>query len=115
MRAWIITKDHLFETDTETSDCAGTVGPAGVTDDQEALLSPGKKLPEGIERRAFRMYDDDGVLCFSGRAIYNKPDEGSEPDEDALVGPLMDFGRAYAGACRIKWHGRPEWESIYIY
>ncbi len=96
---WIITRDHLAETSTSDSE-VGTVGPADIPERMEAELKAGKGL-------TFRMYDDDGVLYYTGRAVW------SPNSERALYGPLHDFGGPNAGAVVIKWHAHPEWTHEY--
>lgn len=97
--AWVITRDHLAEGDEPSA--VGTSGPA---------IAPGELL-EALERgqgRTFRLYDDDGLLCYTGRGLWlGEPDE---PSESAAYGPLGDFGTAYAGCTMVRWHGHPEWD-----
>lgn len=86
--AWIITKDHLENL------AVGVLGP------REASVEHVDALRAGAGT-GFRMYDDDGILYYSGRGIWD------EESEDAHVGPLRDFGRPSAGAVRIEWDGDP--------
>ncbi len=93
MYAWIITKDHLEEEGSEDSS-VGVIGPRDATPEQVADLQAGRGA-------AFRMYDGDGKLYYSGRAVWD------EPTEEAHVGPLVDYGYPNAGAVRITWPGDP--------
>lgn len=104
--AWLITKDHLFDGATNQTanpewqmpDEAGTTGPSDATPEQLAALADN-------QGHVFRMYDDDGILYYSGRMV-GDPSEYSD-------GPLRDFGGPNAGAVLIKWAGHPEWDSEY--
>lgn len=51
----------------------------------------------------FRMYDDDGILYYEGRA-----------DEDTSFEPLDDFGMPNAGCTYIKYWNDDEqkWETV---
>lgn len=51
----------------------------------------------------FRMYDDDGMLYYEGKA-----------DEDASFEPLDDFGMPNAGCTYIKYYNdnTNEWETV---
>ncbi len=91
--AWIITKDHIEDLDPEGSD-AGVIGPSDATPEQIAALEAG-------DGKTFRMYDDDGLLYYSGRAVWD------EESEEHHIGPLRDFGAPNAGAVTIRWEGDP--------
>lgn len=92
--AWIITFDHLED---EATDIAG---PFDATDEQVAALKAG-------EGTAFRMYDDDGELYYSGRFM-------GDPTEEAAFAPLEDYGTPAAGCTEIRYwepgHGG-EWKT----
>lgn len=94
--AWIITKDHLAEDGILDSD-VGVQGPIGA--DRMALA----KVSDG-EGRLFRVYDDDGILYYTGRLF----DTTGEYGEAACYAPLGDFGMPGAGAVVVKYHGHPE-------
>lgn len=101
--AWVITKDHLADEEmvrvghpSGDSD-AGVIGPRNAPDELIERLKAG-------EGNTFRMYDDDQILYYTGRAL----SEGDTWDEGACFGPLDDFGTPNAGAVWIKWHGHPE-------
>ena len=79
---WIITRDLINE------EAVGTTGPRWISDEISARLMRG----EGI---SLRMYDDDGEHYYSGRYI--------GPDDDAMFGPLRDFGAPHAGATEIRY------------
>lgn len=90
--AWIITRDHTADEGAEEGtnmNAIGIVGPRGCTDEQEEQLKAG----EGEE---FRMYDDDGILYYSGRII---------GDYDGFE-PLDDYGMPNAGAVRIDYKNK---------
>lgn len=50
---------------------------------------------------AFRMYDGDGELYYSGRLVVSG--EATRDDEEAMFGPLQDYGTPNAGAVDIRW------------
>lgn len=97
---WIITKDHLWnpEYDSPEDNETGTIGPSDITPELKALLNSGKG-------HTFYMRDDDRELYYTGKLVW----DGEEPDEEALAGPLDDFGRPNAGAIMIDYHERPDW------
>lgn len=104
--AWTITRDHLATAD-ETGD-KWITGPCDVTNAQIAMLTAGAPLAEGYERHIFRMYDDDGELYYTGRAVFRADDVPTH--DEAVSAPLLDYGAPAAGASRITWHGHPGWE-----
>jgi hypothetical protein len=80
--AWLITKDYLAE-ESDDHTAEGVCGPRNASEDMLADLRAGKG-------RAFRMYDDDGILYVSGRIITLDEDD---PTLSAYVfGPLDDYG-----------------------
>lgn len=98
--AWVITIDHIpDETAAEGTNlnAKGVMGPNDAPPDLIARLEKG-------EGSTFRMYDDDDILYYTGRAL----SVNDEWDEEACYGPLVDFGRPNAGAVTIKWQGHPE-------
>lgn len=96
---WIITKDHLAESG-DAGD-AGSNGPRDISDKMEADLIAGKG-------KAFRIYDDDGELYYSGKLI------GDWRDATAGFGPLDDFGTPNAGATEIRYYNpdTKKWETL---
>lgn len=97
--AWIITKDHLGDDDR------GTVGPhdANISEDATTFSQMSAELSRNYPlRNQFRMYDDDGILYYTGMLYYH------EDDEESCYGPLGDFGMPNAGAVLIKYTGHPE-------
>jgi hypothetical protein len=88
--AWIIDKDMI------QTNAKGTIGPIGAEDRHVANLARRR----GVE---FRLYDDDGDLCYVGRIVGNY--DGFEP--------LDDFGEGYAGCTMIKYRNeRGAWEIL---
>jgi len=100
--AWIIDKDHLYAGQDYLRQEAGTIGPRdanGSTKQELAANYP--------QHHQFRMYDDDGILYYTGTLYWD--DEG-EPLEEYTYGPLFDYGAPNAGAVVIKYTDRPGWE-----
>lgn len=90
MVAWQITKDHLVD---GTDLYAGVSGRDGVGQNLDGL-----KTSTTI---AFRIYDDDGVLYYSGRLV---DDDDCESQSDALAFATYD-----AGATTIKVRRGNQW------
>lgn len=125
--AWIIDCDHLYDPENAsfTTDEAGTVGPIGAhlgERNASRLRSlEGEDLDNAVElakielsrnypnHHQFRMYDDDGELYYTGTLYWSGPAD-EEPEEQWLYGPLNDFGTPNAGAVRISYTGKPEWD-----
>lgn len=92
---WIILKDHLEGKDflVRSRDCT-------ISNNHAKRLV---KLESNKRRReirksmpiAFRLYDDDDELYFSGYQTHGPRDDGFEP--------LDDFGEGYAGCTKIKY------------
>ena len=108
--AWIITKDHLNGPGGEFAgqgyaDEAGTMGPSDAPQELQDRLRRG-------EGHTFRMYDDDGNLYYTGKALGTGEDEpvGENASENFCYGPLRDYGAPNAGAVVIRWHGHQGWE-----
>ncbi len=86
---WVITEDAICDGDDKD-----VFGPSNISDDiRGRLLLKG----EGIQ---FRMYDDDNTFCYAGRMVC---EEGEEGGEEAMFGPLDDFGTPNAGAVTIRY------------
>lgn len=94
MYAWTIDTDHLYDPMDDMPDEAGTTGPRAATSADLARLADG-------EGWVFRMYDDDGILYYSGRLVVSG--DTTREDEEAMFGPLQDFGTPNAGAVTIRW------------
>lgn len=94
---WIITHDHIENGEYNS---VGTTGPG--TADEEMIEAV---KAEGNHRTPFKMYDDDGELYYEG--WFTMDDEHSL--DDTMVGPLTDFGMPNAGATRVVYPDRPEW------
>lgn len=95
-RAWIITKDHLSDGPADEFNRVGFEGPRNAP---ESLLA---QLRKGGGHH-FRMYDDDGILYYEGRATWSATDV-----EEGAYGPLGDLGMPDAGCVRIDYTGHPE-------
>jgi len=88
--AWIVTWDHLDEKKVEV------IGPSDATPEQI------KELKSGVGEE-FQMFDDDGILYYTGRIIGDY--SGFEP--------LDDYGEPNAGAVDIKYkNDKGEWETL---
>lgn len=97
MSAWIIDTDHLAD-DGEKGD-AGLTGPGNATGAELEALSAGKGLQ-------WKMYDDDGILYYTGRSIGLPVELGTE---EFCAQPLDNYGAPGAGCVLIKWTNHPEW------
>jgi hypothetical protein len=95
--AWTITRDHLAD---DNDNEAGVTGPRDAPDALLASLRSG-------HGKAFRMYDDDGELYYSGRWVSS--DDGLT--EDAF-GPLDDFGTPNAGCTEIRYRDGNKWVTL---
>ena len=80
---WIITK---VNTDILIIEEVGTMGPRGLTATEDEIKTQGK---------AFRMYDDDGILYYEGFCLCNN-------NEDLFM-PLEHFGAPNAGCTEIHY------------
>lgn len=113
MYGWKITTDHLTAHPGGADDHTGLEGPHDITENTRMLLdtktTPEEALPEGLERQTFEMYDDDGQTYYTGVIVWDADDD-TEYFEDYLLAPLRDFGAPNAGAVRVHYHGRPEWD-----
>lgn len=66
--------------------------------------------------RAFKAYDDDNVLYFSGRLEWDDNSGGpvikdhkyDGPTEDTLFEVYSHFAGSY-GAVSVRYHGKPGW------
>ena len=66
--------------------------------------------------RAFKAYDDDGTLYFSGRLEWDDNSGGAVipgakydgPDEDTLYEAFCFLQRGW-GTTAVKYHGKPGW------
>lgn len=93
--AWIITRDHLCETNYTPDpdwDYSGTIGPSDATPEQIEDLKSGCG-------RTFYMYDDDDEWYYTGKMVGDV--------EEYCDRPLIDFGGPNAGCTVIRWHGKP--------
>jgi len=111
--AWMITRDHLWEdshldpnsADPDEMSDIGRMGPRDMSPEHEEMLNlylaqlQNNVTPKRLEgQKTFKMWDDDGILYYTGIAIGEL-----ECDE-----PLRDFGTPNAGAVKIGWPRHPE-------
>ena len=82
---WKITHDHTDGHDN------GTTGPSHLSAKRSSEL---EDVLDTLHR--FRMYDDDGALCYEGLFA------GDAGSEDGF-GPLDDFGAPNVGCTGIKY------------
>lgn len=75
---WIVMQDHLED------EVVSIIGPSNISDELKAALNTSKDT--------FKMYDDDGILYFSGKIV---------GDFDGME-PLLDFGMPDSGCTSIK-------------
>ena len=96
MNAWTITKDHIADpgaTPGTNGNAAGMTGPRSNRLTAEQIASHPAAKP-------FRMFDDDGNLCYEGFLI------GDE------FGPLDDFGEPNAGCTSIHIKEYGVWSEV---
>lgn len=86
--AWYIAEDFI--------DSGDAVGEFNCNFREENTLERVKK----VCKFKFRMYDDDGVLYYSGYS--------NDSDSEKAFAPLEDFGMPNAGCTEIKY-----WEQQY--
>ena len=85
---WIITKDRISEPDEKSA--VGVEGP----------FSCDSTLKSNPQR--FSLYDDDGE-CYAEGMLYST--DKSHNYEEALFGPLSDYGLPNWGCTQIKVDG----------
>lgn len=102
---WIIDKDHISPQGSKyaNDNSEGTIGPRNI------LPSIKRRLERG-EGEAFRMFDDDGELYYTGRIFHH-------PDFDGCDGgfePMDDFGMPNAGCTEIQYQHKTtgKWETL---
>lgn len=103
--AWLITKDHM------DGDDSTDVGRAGPSSADPALIDKLRSSPK-TAGEAFRLYDDDGGLDYSGRVIMADGTLAREADERAAFGPLRDFGTPNAGSTEIRYYVGHKWVRL---
>lgn len=97
--AWILTHDYL---ETGEYNQVGVNGPSEATDEAtQAVKTPGD------HRIAFDMYDDDGEKYYSGYFTIDP----SHTSEEHTNSPLYDFGLPNAGATKLTYPTKPEWNA----
>ena len=110
---WLITRDHLNEDSHHPEDESsevGIMGPWNISPDfrekfeeYKGFLEKGVTPPYIKGQRTFKMYDDDGILYYTGIILGEV--EGDEP--------LRDFGGPNAGCVLIKYPRYPELTAEY--
>ena len=111
---WLITRDHLFEDSHGQADDIGSevgiMGPWNISPDfrekfeeYKSFLEKGVTPPYIKGQKTFKMFDDDGILYYTGIILGEA--EGDEP--------LRDFGGPNAGAVLIKYPRYPELTAEY--
>lgn len=114
--AWLIDRDytdhlagvesrgHAHPTVPPGFDQVAILGPHNIHPTAEDALRDGQGTP-------FTLYDDDGVLYYSGRWFENIADEFTDIAcadlHDDAGDPLEDFGMPHAGAVRMDVEGKP--------
>lgn len=113
---WLITHDSIADDEDKRDNPApsnlnapGVIGPRDIGPDHivtlEAVARAGFKNYKGESVQKFKMYDDDGILYYTGLFI---------GDEAEMFGPLDDFGGPNAGATEIRYLNREtgEYETL---
>lgn len=98
--AWTIDTDHLYEDETDRN-AVGVTGPSDAPADLLAKLGAG-------EGYVFKIYDDDNELYYTGRLVFY-PEEDGHPSNEAVAGPLDDYGTPNDGATEVRYPGKPMW------
>jgi hypothetical protein len=106
---WVITRVYIAET-IPLERWGIDYVPADIVGPYNANTRTAN-LARGSEGAPFKIYDDDGILYFSGR--YWGSDESGPASEWAFA-PLDDYGAPDSGAVTIKYKN-PEsgaWETL---
>lgn len=120
--AWIITRDFTFDDNEFCShlemyydddndyvcvvcNARSEAGVSGPRDIKYTRVQIGLALSIG---RKWRMYDDDGILCYEGYIWVSNGEIGGDAD----FAPLDDFGAPNAGATDIKYLHGCTWISL---
>ena len=96
MNAWVITKDHIADPGAKPGTNRNAVGMTGPR--SNALTA--EQIASHPAAKPFRMFDDDGNLCYEGFLI------GDE------FGPLDDFGEPNAGCTSIQVKENGVWSEV---
>jgi hypothetical protein len=94
---WIIKKDHL----------ADLTKPEGTNDNATGLTGPreaAETVPPSWIGHEFRMYDDDGILYYTGMLYFDPKYEDKDPE--VWFRPLEDFGEPNAGCTEIRFKNK---------
>ena len=97
---WLIDRDHLDKKDMVS------IGPS-----QSAFYVDGESQEKLIERiktnpkvKQFRLFDDDGILYYSGYYV--------GLDGEFEFAPLDDFGMPHSGCTEIHYLEDGEWKQL---
>jgi hypothetical protein len=112
---WIVTRDHLYESDdaaTTSTSRVGRLGPSDLGPAIRQLLTCNEPtrinlaLITKLEVWHWRCLDADGEIYYEG--IYVGPGEMS------MLGPLTDFAQPDAGATDIQYRRNSDdvWEAL---
>ncbi len=89
---WIITKDIISRKFGDTPQ-DGTQSPGSMS--KKEIIQNGTK---------FKMYDDDGNLCYIGYS--------TDSSSESAFSPLDDFGSPNSGCTRIDYFENGKWETL---
>lgn len=98
-RCYVITRDHLAPADVRRT--FGTRHLEGLRDYMKACTAAELARLGGT---AFRLYDDDGELYFSGRYF-------GDPNAQGAFAPL-DWAAHDSGCTRIDYRRAGKWETL---
>lgn len=121
--AWKIDTEYLHEDYEDEQKVTGTEpydvwGPSAATDELLARVD--------TDGQPFKLYDDDGLKCLSGKIVVMEngvlPEAPElyvvvkpwDADEQAAFGPLNDYGEGGYGCTEIRYPSGPnrKWETL---
>jgi len=94
-KGWIVNKDYTEVYDGKTYSEVSITGPSGCELTEKELL----------KGHAFRMFDVDNVLYYSGFFV------GDKTSEDAFM-PLENYGTPNAGCTSIQYKEGRKWKTL---
>ncbi len=107
--AWIIDKDYIADPSVPVGSYCNAPGVTGPSDAPDSLTDRLEGSKVGIK---FRIYDDDGELCYAGRILFSEPCSGFDDLPEEAFGPLEDFGTPNAGATEIRFFNQGKWVQL---